>query len=50
VRPLEQWRTARELRRRIRLRLAELGLRTRALVIDPESVPPTDSGADLTKS
>jgi moderate conductance mechanosensitive channel len=50
VRPLEQWRTARELRQRIRLRLAELGLSTRPFVIDPDSLPPTDSAADLTKS
>src|SRR5579875_1645561 len=41
VRPLEQWRTARELRQRIRLRLAELGLSTRPLLpVDPDSLPP----------
>jgi small-conductance mechanosensitive channel len=54
VRPLEQWRTARELRQRIRLRLAELGLSTRPLQatvpMDPESLPPAESGPDLTKT
>jgi small-conductance mechanosensitive channel len=53
VRPLEQWRTARELRQRIRARLDELGLSTRpaqALSIDPESLPPNDSGPSFDKS
>ena len=40
VRPLEQWRTARELRRRIRTRLDELGIGQLNSSIDPGSLPP----------
>ncbi|MEO9139575.1 MAG: mechanosensitive ion channel family protein, partial [Jatrophihabitans sp.] len=45
VRPLEQWRTARELRGRIRLRLDELGVAQAANVrhLDPGALPPTPS-------
>jgi small-conductance mechanosensitive channel len=50
VRPLEQWRTARELRQRIRARLDELGLSTRPataanFAVDPDSLPPADQTA-----
>jgi small-conductance mechanosensitive channel len=52
VRPLEQWRTARELRQRIRLRLDELGLSTRPaqanVSIDPDSLPPAGDGVTNT--
>ena len=42
VRPLEQWRTARELRRRIRNRLDELGIGQQGTVqVDPGSLPTT---------
>jgi small conductance mechanosensitive channel len=44
VRPLEQWRTARELRRRIRDRLERLDIDTHVPPTPPEA-PPTDEDA-----
>ncbi|MDT4941362.1 MAG: hypothetical protein QOJ34_1451, partial [Pseudonocardiales bacterium] len=44
VRPLEQWRTARELRRRIRDRLEKLDIDAHLPPTPPEA-PPTDEDA-----
>lgn len=46
VRPLEQWRTARELRSRIRARLEELHIGQHPDRVDPASIPPTSTEND----
>jgi small-conductance mechanosensitive channel len=47
VRPLEQWRTARELRRRIRDRLERLDIDAHVppASVTPPPAPPTDTSA-----